>query len=323
MLSISRLRAVFVRAALPCMAMLACVSCDSDDNGTDPQPTGRRHSGAMVLVEAKGKSFPMGSGAGNADEQPVHAVGFTRDFWMDTTEVTQSEFDRVMKAAYPSYSTPDWNTPYGVGARTPAYLVEWGDAVLYCNARSRAENLDTVYAYSGIRGTPGNGCELDGVTADLSKGGYRLPTEAEWEYACRAGGSFDFYWGKNGPGYPVTAADSAEVDRHAVWAGNSWYLGSDDARFGMQAAASRAPNAFGLYDMTGNAWEWCHDWYDAAYYAASPATDPEGPATGGWHTLRGGSWGNEPAHLRATNREFSTPDYIFNFIGFRTVRTAR
>ncbi|MBE0643363.1 MAG: SUMF1/EgtB/PvdO family nonheme iron enzyme [Bacteroidetes bacterium] len=315
-----------IHGIIAAFALVAAFSsCDSSDgNGNDPNPVPTlQRSGGMVLVEAKGKSFQMGSADGNADEQPVRAVSFSRSYWIDTTEVTQGEYERIMRAEYAAYSTPDWTEPYGVGSRIPAYLVEWGDAVLYCNARSKAEGLAPVYAYASILGTPGNGCALEGVTADLSKSGYRLPTEAEWEYACRGGVNFDFFWGKNAAGYPLSSGDSTEIGAHAVWAGNSWNFGSDDARFGFAAAASRTANAFGLYDMVGNAWEWCHDWYDATYYGTGVIADPEGPASGDWHTLRGGSWGNEAPHLRATNREFSTPDYLYNFIGFRAVRTAQ
>ena len=310
--------------ALVVTGALALTSCSSDDDTTGPVvPSGLEHSGAMVRIEASRKSFSMGSADGFADEQPVHTVTFSRDFWMDTTEVTQGEFSRVMSAAHAEFAAPDWNEPYGVGARVPAYLVEWGDAVLYCNARSTAEGLDPVYSYTGILGTPGNGCELEGVTADLTKSGYRLPTEAEWEFAARAGTAFDFSWGKNASAYPQSADDSTEIGANAVWAGNSWNLGSEDSRFGMQTVASKAPNAFGLYDMHGNAWEWCHDWYSGSYYGSSPSADPSGPVSGDWHTLRGGSWGNETPHLRASNRSFSTPDYLFNFIGFRTVRNVK
>ncbi len=301
-------------------------ACDSgDDNGIDPgtQAPIIQRSGSMVLVEAKGKSFIMGSSAGNTDEQPRHTVSFSRSFWMDSTEVQQSLYESIMRSEYPSYSTPDWSEPYGVDAALPAYLVEWGDAVLFCNARSKNEGLDSVYAYTKILGTPGNGCALEGVSADLSKNGYRLPTEAEWEYAGRGGVDFDYYWGKNASGYPASADDSTEISSHATWAGSAWNFGSDDDRFGFSVAGSHAANAYGLHDMIGNAWEWCHDWYDAAYYGVSPATDPEGPASGGWHSLRGGSWGNEAPQLRATNRTFSTPDYLYNFIGFRTVRNAQ
>ncbi len=298
-------------------------ACSSDDDPVTPQvgPVSQ-HSGSMILIAAAGEDFSMGSSDGSSDEQPVHTVRFTRSFWMDTTEVTQASFNAVMSAAYSAYVTPAWHAPYGKGDRIPAYLTEWGDAVLYCNARSSADGLEPVYSYAEILGTPGNGCELTEVVADLAKNGYRLPTEAEWEFAARAGGTSDFSWGKSASGYPVSAADSAEIAAHAVWAGNSWNLGSGDARFGMQEVAGRTANAFGLYDMYGNAWEWCHDWYDAAYYETAQAIDPSGPASGQWHTLRGGSWGNEVIHLRASNRTFSTPDYLFNFIGFRTVRNA-
>ncbi|MFZ1730550.1 MAG: SUMF1/EgtB/PvdO family nonheme iron enzyme [Bacteroidota bacterium] len=319
----SQFRTLAIFAVFCAAALAACSS--NDDNGNDPgiqTPTIQR-SGGMVLVEAKGKSFQMGSASGNADEQPVHAVSFSRSFWMDSTEVTQSEYERILRAEFPAYSTPDWGEPYGRASRIPAYLVEWGDAVLYCNARSKAEGLDQVYTYTNILGTPGNGCALEGVTADLSNSGYRLPTEAEWEYAARGGVTSDFYWKKNASGYPASADDSTEVNEYAVWAGNAWNFGSDSGNFGFSPAASRKSNSYGLYDMIGNAWEWCHDWYDAVYYPVSPAADPEGPATGDWHTMRGGSWGNEARHLRVSNREFSTPDYLYYFIGFRAVRTAQ
>lgn len=315
-----------VSTAIPALLALVLLlsACDNTDNATtpDPQPTIER-SGGMVRIVAKGKSFSMGSATGDGDETPVHTVSFTRDFWMDSTEVTQGEYDRIMKTRYPAYTRPAWGTPYGIGASYPAYLVEWGDAVLYCNARSLDAGLETVYSYSAITGTPGNGCKLENVTADLSRSGYRLPTEAEWEFACRAGTASDFSWGRNFNGYPVSSADSTEFASYAVWAGNSWHLSSDNPAFGTHPAGMRKANAYGLHDMHGNLWEWCHDWFDASYYQVSPAVDPAGPATGDWHSLRGGSWGNEPVLIRASNRGFVTPDYLFNFIGFRTVRNAQ
>ncbi|MCZ7558569.1 MAG: formylglycine-generating enzyme family protein [Bacteroidia bacterium] len=300
-------------------------ACDSDDGTTtpDPQPNTIERSGSLVRITAKGKNFSMGSVSGNADERPVHTVSFTRDFWMDSTEVTQGEYERIMKARYPAYLTPAWSAVYGLGTAYPAYLTEWGDAVLFCNARSLEAGLDPVYTYTAILGTPGNGCTLEGVTADLSRNGFRLPTEAEWEYACRGGNASDFSWGRNLASYPASPADSTEFGSYSVWAGNSWNLSSDSPDFGTRRVASRKANAYGLHDMHGNLWEWCHDWYDETYYAGSPGTDPSGPTAGNWHALRGGSWGNDAAYLRASNRSFSTPDYLFNFIGFRTVRNAQ
>ena len=307
------------------LCMFVCFSSCSDDSPTnpDPLPNGSHRYEGMVRISAAGKSFAMGSASGFDDEKPVLNIHFTYDFWIDTSEVTQGEYDRLMRATYPGYIAPSWGLPYGAGADFPAYLVEWDDAVLYCNARSKEKGFDTVYTYSTIAGIPGNGCRLSDVVAHTDRNGFRLPTEAEWEYAARAASSMDFFWGKNAASYPATAVDSAECDLHMVWAGNSWELSSDNPAFGTHRVASRSPNAWGLYDMHGNVWEWCHDWYDAQYYSNSPGTDPYGPDSGDWHSLRGGSWGNDTEHLRVSNRQFVVPDYLFNFIGFRVARPAR
>jgi formylglycine-generating enzyme required for sulfatase activity len=317
------MRCFAILACIPIAAMLFAACSSNDDTPSGPTTTTLEHAGRCVLVAAKGKAFSMGSSTGLNDEKPKHTVTLSYDFWMDTTEVTQAEYERVMKAAYAGYTTPNWHAPYGVGGTLAAYQVEWGDAALYCNARSKAEGLDTVYQYKAITGVPGNGCTLDTVTVRYAVNGYRLPTEAEWEYACRAGSTADYFWGKNFSPYPSSSADSAELGQYSIWAWNSWDLSSDSPSFGVHAVASRKPNAFGLYDMMGNVWEWCNDWYDAVYYETSPSADPIGPEAGAFRALRGGSWGNDALHLRASTREFTTPDYLFNFIGFRPVRPKR
>ncbi len=273
----------------------------------------------MVLIESGGKQYEMGSETGFGDEMPVHEVNFTHDFWMDESEVTQARYDSVMTVAYPDYFTPIWNNPYGVGDDYPAYEVEWGDGVLYCNALSRFTGLDSVYTYDAIIGTPGYLCELENVTADLTKMGYRLPTEAEWEYACRGNSNTDFFWQKDYDPYPETAADSTEFNSYAVWYGNSWQFGGDSSDYGTHPVKTTQPNDYGLYDLAGNVWEWCHDWYGA--YSSESQTDPVGPGTGSWHSIRGGSWANQANYLRATNRTFSAPCYYYYLIGFRTVLT--
>jgi len=304
-------------------AFLFCSCGGSDDTPNTPDNNVLERSGGMVRIPAKGKSFLMGSTAGNADEKPVHSVSFASDFWIDTTEVTQGAYDAVMRDSYPGYISPVWSDTYGVGASYPAYQIEWGDAALYCNALSKRNGLDTVYSYSAINGIPGNGCTLENPAADYGKNGYRLPTEAEWEFACRAGATADYPWGRTYNPYPSTSADTADFNAHAVWAGNSWNHSADSPEFGAFPAASRLPNAWGLYDMIGNLWEWCGDWYDESYYAVSPGADPAGPQSGAWLSLRGGSWGNEAAAMRSSSRTFIVPDYIYYFIGFRTVRPAR
>lgn len=288
-------------------------------------PTGAlEYDKGMVKIMASGHDFEMGQpdphiGGQNATtrEQPVHTVSFTYDLWMDTVEVTQADYDTLMKSTYPDYGNPVWMEPYGVGDSCPTYSILWGDAALYCNARSKRDGYDTVYSYDSIAGEPGYMAELHGLGIDLSKNGYRLPTEAEWEYACRAGTTTDYYWGKNHGPYPATAADSTEIGTYAVWTVNSWDLVTSDD-FGMFPVGSKTPNAYGLYDMSGNVYEWCNDWDDL--YNWGSMVDPTGPATGQFNVLRGGSWGNNASYIRSANRYFFGPDYMYYFIGFRAAR---
>jgi formylglycine-generating enzyme required for sulfatase activity len=151
---------------------------------------------------------------------------------------------------------------------------------------------------------------LTGIARDTSKHGYRLPTEAEWEYACQAGSSAATYWGHASP--PATSADTLALDSNAVWPDNS---GSQT-----QSVAGKKPNAFGLYDMVGNVGEWCNDWYDGAYYSGSPTANPTGPATGTQRVIRGGTWLSDGSYLRTAYRVSRTPDSQFNYYGFRCVK---
>lgn len=309
-------RLVLISLILVSSLLLSCAS--DDDESITPvsfSPAG------MKLIAATGQSFVMGSATGLEDEQPTHTVSFASNFWMDSTEVTQGQYESLMSAHYPTYTTPTWFEPYGIGDRLPAYHVYWSDAVLYCNARSVAEGLDSVYTYSSITGTSGNLCELNDVASDLTKNGYRLPTEAEWEYACRGGTTRDLYWGEDYDPYPATSSDTTEVGTYAVWYHNSYELGGDVDDFGPHLVGSKLPNAYGLYDMAGNLYEWCHDWYGE--YSSNSATDPTGPETGEYHCVRGGSWGSDVYYLRSSCRAFSVADYLYYFIGFRTVIRAQ
>jgi formylglycine-generating enzyme required for sulfatase activity len=284
-------------------------------------------SGGMVKIRAKGFDFEMGQPDPNicdlgasAAEQPVHTVSFTRDFWMDTTEVSQRDFDSLMAAAYPRYTKSTWDAIHGLGNSYPAYHLTWGDAALYCNGRSKRDGLDTVYRYSAVNNAPGALSELMNVTANFGANGYRLPTEAEWEYACKGGTASDFYWAKNYNPYPATAADSAEISSRVIWRVNCWDLLAGSA-FGTQPVNAKSPNHYGLYGMLGNLSEWCHDfWSDT--YQPGPAVDPTGLSSGDLHIVRGGNWANDASMIRSTNRYFNTPDYPYFFIGFRAVRIA-
>ncbi|MEN9355041.1 MAG: Serine/threonine-protein kinase pkn1, partial [Fibrobacterota bacterium] len=276
-------------------------------------------SGNQVKVIAKGKSFAMGSNTETLDftfvpEGARHSVKFTRDFWMDTTEVTQKLYDSVMTKGYGAdYVKPYWDAEYGIGDMYPAYSIHTaGGVMLFANARSKLAGLDTVYTYSARDGVSGSSV-LAEVKADLTKSGYRLPTEAEWEYAARAGTVTDFFWGQD--------SSASQLDKHAVWAGNSFDKGLGATGFGNHPVASKLPNAYGLYDMLGNVSEWTNDLTDYEAWPKGAVTDPTGTSTGDW-IIRGGNWGCSAVHLRASNRTLYTPAYDFYFEGARTVRNA-
>jgi formylglycine-generating enzyme required for sulfatase activity len=237
------------------------------------------HQGQMVKIFAAGQSFQMGEAG---IEEPVHQVTFTNNFWMDTTEVTRKQYRDLMTATYSGYTSPDWA---GTGDTYPANYINWYDAVLYCNARTKASgSADTVYSYTSISGIPGNGCLLSGLSIDLSKGTYRLPTEAEWEYACRGGTTTRYWWGSDNVSPPPKTA-----------------------------------NAYGLYDMVGNGnmADWCNDWFGD--YPAVAATNPIGATTGAYRVLRGGIWVGPARDLRSAFRNWYYPDYRHILIGFRCV----
>jgi uncharacterized repeat protein (TIGR02543 family) len=250
-----------------------------------------------------GGTFQMGS-TDSSIERPVHTVTLS-SFYMDTTEVTQADYFALM-SVNPSH--------FDSGSTWPMETVTWYDAVLFCNARSKNNGKDTVYTFTSISGTPGDSCwGLGNFGIDYSKNGYRLPTEAEWEYACRAGSTTDYYWGGSYP--PVTTLDTAAIDNNVVWPHNSNYK---TARVG-----TRLPNAWGLYDMCGNVKEWCSDWYSSNYYNVSPSTDPTGPVGSYlYRVMRGGSWyyTNSAGYFRSAFRENNTPTNRGIGVGFRCVR---
>ncbi len=243
----------------------------------------------MVLVNAAHKSFVMGSESGDSDERPVRTVAFTYDFFIDTTEVTQGRYASVM-GNNPSRFAGD--------PLRPVEMVTWFDAALYCNALSRADGCDTVYSYSSLSAASDGSCtRLESLSVDLSAAGYRLPTEAEWEYACRGGTTGEFWWGDS-------------MDAACCW----YRANSADTT---HAAATRLSNAFGLYDMSGNVWEWCNDWY--GYYDTAACIDPGGPHSGVERVLRGGSFMSHDISQRPANRNNNLPLYMSKDAGFRVV----
>jgi formylglycine-generating enzyme required for sulfatase activity len=189
------------------------------------------------------------------------------------------------------------NPSYFKGDNLPVEQVSWYDAVEYCNQRSQREGLTPAYTRSG-----------DKVTWNRSANGYRLPTEAEWEYACRAGTTTTFSTGN------TITTSQANYGWQNPYNGNS--KGIDRRK--TTPVGSFAPNPWGLYDMHGNLWEWCWDWYRS--YSGDDQTNPVGPVAGSDRVRRGGSWYNDGGYLRSANRYGSNPSSRGNNLGFRLVR---
>ena len=163
---------------------------------------------------------------------------------------------------------------FSSGNRLPVESVSWFDAVSFCNSLSQKEGLTPFYA---IKGESVQVQDWNGL-------GYRLPTEAEWEYACRAG---------------TTTRYSLGDDENALGQ-YAWYNANSSSQ--THPVGEKQPNAFGLHDMLGNVWEWCWDGYDAGYYAQSPADDPRGPDRAAYRVFRGGGWGSDPLRVRSASR---------------------
>ena len=255
-------------------------------------------------------TFQMGSTAGDPDEKPVHGVTISKGYFMGRHEVTQQLYLAVMK----EWGGTEPSSTYGVGDDYPAYYVSWYDAVVYCNRRSIAEDLTPCYAIDGETdpskwgdGTvpTSNDSKWNGVICNWEANGYRLPTEAEWEYAARAGDDTT-----NARTWSGTKTD-ADLGTYA------WFGGSN----GTSEVGKKDPNAWGLYDMSGNVWEWCWDWY--GNYSAESVTNPTGPAdgsSGGYRVDRGGGWYNYAVSCAVSCRNYYDPGIRNYNLGFRLVR---
>lgn len=241
----------------------------------------------MVLVE--GGTFLQGSPDSEAgrsfDEGPVREVSVSA-FLLGKREISFDEYDEFCSVS--GRPRPD-DKGWGRWSR-PVMNVTWRDAVEYCNWRSRKEGLTPAYTLSG-----------DEVTCDWTADGYRLPTEAEWEYAARGG--------RKSRSYPYSGGSDPEA---AAWYG----LNSGNRT---HPVGGKAANELGLFDMAGNVWEWCWDWY--AGYPAGKVSDPRGPGGAALRVVRGGAYFNVVANLRPAKRWFVDPAYKFDYLGFRLARS--
>jgi formylglycine-generating enzyme required for sulfatase activity len=236
---------------------------------------------ATEMVQILGGKFMMG----DKDEvdAPPHEV-VVGSFSMDRHLVTQEQFQKVMGA----------NPSRWKGEKNPVEQLRWSDAVKFCNKRSELEGLQPCY-------------DLKALKCDFEASGYRLPTEAEWEYACRAGTTTPYFFGDN----PARLNDYAWFDKNS--GGHPRPVGQ------------KQPNPWGLHDMAGNVWEWCNDFYKVDYYQESPRENPKGPNEGQNKVLRGGAWRFSADNCRSGYRYNESPGYSdvcfgYDIYGFRCVR---
>jgi formylglycine-generating enzyme required for sulfatase activity len=237
------------------------------------------------------------------DEGPVHEVTIRQPFFLKATEVTQGEWKALMGNNPSSFKN--------CGDSCPVENVSWWDAVAYCNALSRKEGLPECYSLSGCSGTPGKHFKCTGVTfVGLSCTGYRLPTEAEWEYAARAGTTTALYTG----GITLRGEnDAPELDPIA------WYGGNSGGR--PHPVGKKQPNAWGLFDMLGNVLEWVQDSYHDSYNGAPSDGSAWESSAGSFRVSRGGCWFFDARFVRAASRYGGVPGHRFGDLGFRPARS--
>jgi formylglycine-generating enzyme required for sulfatase activity len=249
------------------------------------------------------------------DEHPQHAVRISQAFYLGQHQVTKGQFGAFVDATgYRTEAESDGTGGWGYSAAlnklegrnlsytwkswgvpesddSPVVNVSWYDAIEFCKWLSEKEAAT-----------------------------YRLPTEAEWEYACKAGSTTMYFFGDEPEELAryANTADAMAKRQFPEWgtiaASDGWAFTSPVGQY--------LPNRFGLHDMHGNVWEWCQDWYAADYYARSPSIDPPGPTSGTGRVFRGGSWDHPPGGVRSSFRGWEKPDERFSVLGFRIARDA-
>ncbi|MCX7045530.1 MAG: SUMF1/EgtB/PvdO family nonheme iron enzyme [Candidatus Sumerlaeota bacterium] len=244
--------------------------------------------GSPFRAEDMAQTFPGATADSFASELPLHSV--TLDgFWMGETEVTQAQYEKIMKTNPAKLQSAD----------RPVECVSWDEAMNFCNQLTTQSPL-----------------------AAKSKLIYTLPTEAQWEYACRAGTKTLYSWGNrpdDGRGYCNGYDETGKRAHSFPWPNFNY----NDGFEGTAPVKSFRPNPWGLYDMHGNVWEWCSDWYADDYYKKQVSNNPNGPDAGERRALRGGSWYDRPFGCRSIQRGCRVPtDHSF-YVGFRVIAAPR
>jgi formylglycine-generating enzyme required for sulfatase activity len=254
--------------------------------------------GLIKLKRIPAGAFLMGSpeddGEADDDEKPQHRVEIRKPFYLGVYEINQAQYQAV------TGENPSWFSPNGGGkdkiagrstGEHPVENVSWLDAVKFCNKLSEMEGLKPFYEIHGEKVQ----------VSDWTGPGYRLPKEAEWEYACRA----------NAP----TPQRYTFGDNPGSLGKFAWY--SENSGSATHPVGEKDPNGFGLFDMHGNVWEWCWDSYSASYYKGSTPDDPSGPTEATVRVIRGGGWRRDPRGCRSAIRSGRAPAYLGNSLGFR------
>jgi formylglycine-generating enzyme required for sulfatase activity len=275
--------------------VFTAAKCSQDRGSGSAGGSGRSGNASYEMIRVPGGSFQMGDtvGDGDSDERPVHTVTLSA-FSIGKYEVTQGLYESVM-----GYN-PSYFNGYTNSSNRPVEQVTWFDAAEFCNKLSVKERLQPVYAINGR--TPAEGYPITSATviADWSKNGYRLPTEAQWEYAA-----------KGGNGSPGNYTYAGSDNRFEV----AWFEGNGEAY--TRSVGTKKPNGLGIYDMSGNVWEWCWDLYGS--YSNEAQTDPAGASSGSFRMSRGGSWFYSAEYARSAYRYYFTPSDRNYFLGFRLV----
>ncbi len=256
-------------------------------NGAHAESSSVDPSTGMNFVSIKGGCFQMGDSVGDGDpsERPVHEVCVS-DFYIGKDEVTNAQFKKFR----PEHNSGESHGISLDGDKQPVVNVSWEDAVAFAQWLS----------------------QQSGQT-------YRLPTEAEWEYAARSGSTQSRFWGNN-PDEACTYANVADLTAKK-WREKWTVFNCNDGYAVSAPVGSFKPNGFGLYDMLGNAWEWCEDVYNSEAYDKLPKDNPLYGGPGEYQVMRGGGWSNGPLGIRSSHRVGLSPDFGHHSLGFRLVKT--
>ena len=258
-----------------------------------------------------------------ADETPAHRVRITQAFEMSQHEVTVGQFRAFLaRSGHVPESVADGTGGYGWRADYDPSTSDRGDAFEGRLPRYSWENpgFEQTDAHPVVNVTWNDAVALTRWLTRVEGRPYRLPTEAEWEYACLAGGTARYHHGQDPAGL-VNVANTFDEQAASYWpAWRDRAAPGNDGHAFTAPVGSFTPNAFGLHDMHGNVWEWVSDWYGENYYTQSPAADPTGPETGSVKVRRGGSWHTWPLYARCAFRNWNTVETRYPLVGIRLVR---